>query len=310
MSNNSYSDPPSRDSGDQPVPERPSPPAAVEQDEVRNDSRQAANYEDSETKELAREFRIAEKWAIGINGVLAIIGILALVIYNGQLREMRKATRATEIAAKAAKDSADLARQTLQEMQKGGGDTHDLAAAAKVQADSTKQTAIASQKAADISAQSVRVAQQSFIDEQRAWIGIVGYKIAQFEEGKPIKVEIDIGNSGKTPAFQMEWWSKYNSSTIAELGPLPRDLASITEWQVGGAIPPSGQHAIYSEIPWENWKGSSLSFKLKNLVPSIYGEISYHDAGGRSHITQYCLYVADPETRNSINFCKNWNDMN
>ena len=36
-----------------------------------------ANEEKNETKVLAREFRIAEKWVIGTNIILAVIGIVA-----------------------------------------------------------------------------------------------------------------------------------------------------------------------------------------------------------------------------------------
>ena len=39
--------------------------------------------------ELAREFGLAEKWVIGTNIVLAVIGIFALCIYHGQLNVMR-----------------------------------------------------------------------------------------------------------------------------------------------------------------------------------------------------------------------------
>src|ERR1700724_4890863 len=48
-----------------------------------------ANEEKNETKVLAREFRIAEKWVIGTNIILAVIGIVALCIYGGQLHVMR-----------------------------------------------------------------------------------------------------------------------------------------------------------------------------------------------------------------------------
>lgn len=65
-------------------------------------------------EELAREFRIAEKWQIGTSIGLAVIGLLALIIYYGQLREMRKATEATKIAADAAKQSADLTRKQME----------------------------------------------------------------------------------------------------------------------------------------------------------------------------------------------------
>lgn len=56
--------------------------------------------EDTKQKadELAREFRVAEKWVIGTNVALAIIGIFALCIYNGQLKKMGKQLEAMQTA--------------------------------------------------------------------------------------------------------------------------------------------------------------------------------------------------------------------
>ena len=96
MPNQDDSNPPSPSSQPQPLPQTQVTPAAPKDDQ-------------NQTRELAREFRIAEKWQIGTNIGLAVIGIFALLIYNGQLREMRKATEATGKAADAAKQSADTA---------------------------------------------------------------------------------------------------------------------------------------------------------------------------------------------------------
>ncbi len=51
--------------------------------------------EDSATQELAREFRTVEIIQIVISGALAIIGVAALYIYGGQLKEMQRSTDAT-----------------------------------------------------------------------------------------------------------------------------------------------------------------------------------------------------------------------
>lgn len=74
-----------------------------------------ANSDDrqNQTGELAREFRIAEKWQIGTNIGLGVIGLFALIIYYGQLSEMRMATRVTKTAADAAKSAAETAKDTF-----------------------------------------------------------------------------------------------------------------------------------------------------------------------------------------------------
>ena len=89
MPNHNDSDTPAPDPDDQSPPQPPVIPAAPLQGALANDGKRKANNEKNETQELAREFRKAEKWAIGTNIVLAFIGIGALYIYNGQLQVMR-----------------------------------------------------------------------------------------------------------------------------------------------------------------------------------------------------------------------------
>src|SRR5437879_5089109 len=78
------------------------------------------NNENGQTTEPAREFRIAEKWVIGTNIILALIGLAALWIYNGQLKVMQG--QLAEIirqypeikkSADAAKSAADTAKDTM-----------------------------------------------------------------------------------------------------------------------------------------------------------------------------------------------------
>src|SRR5713101_10051076 len=64
------------------------PPAPL-QGALFDDGKLKADDTKTEADELAREFRAAEKWVIGTNLTLAIIGIVALCIYYGQLSVMR-----------------------------------------------------------------------------------------------------------------------------------------------------------------------------------------------------------------------------
>jgi hypothetical protein len=86
-----------------------------------DDGKRKSEETKNEADELAREFRVAEKWVIGTNIALAIIGTIALCIYYGQLKvmqgqlgeivkqypEIQKSAHAAEEAAKAAKIAAD-----------------------------------------------------------------------------------------------------------------------------------------------------------------------------------------------------------
>jgi len=105
----------------QPPLQSPVTPATPLQGALPDSGEGNANEEKNEAKELAREFRIAEKWVIGTNIVLAVIGIIALCIYYGQLRVMRgqlgeiiKQYPEIKKSADAAKSAADAAtNQTI-----------------------------------------------------------------------------------------------------------------------------------------------------------------------------------------------------
>ena len=68
---------------------------------------------DLERNVLERDIKMGEICLIIINGLLLVTTIVIACIYYGQLQQMTKATKATEDAATAAKESADLTRQQI-----------------------------------------------------------------------------------------------------------------------------------------------------------------------------------------------------
>jgi hypothetical protein len=64
-------------------------PSAPKQNEVGADAHNSAEQQQDTAKELAREFRWVEIGQFVVNGILAVIGIIALCIYGGQLKVMR-----------------------------------------------------------------------------------------------------------------------------------------------------------------------------------------------------------------------------
>src|SRR5215813_12587179 len=69
---------------------------------------------DNEIAQLERDIRTGERWLIGINGFTALMSLVIALIYYGQLCQMQKATKATQMAAEAAKQSADLSRKQME----------------------------------------------------------------------------------------------------------------------------------------------------------------------------------------------------
>jgi hypothetical protein len=72
-------------------PPRQSPviPPTPTQGEISPDPNDKSNNQQETAKELAREFRWVEVTSLIINGALAVIGIVALCIYHGQLTAMQ-----------------------------------------------------------------------------------------------------------------------------------------------------------------------------------------------------------------------------
>jgi len=99
-------------------------PSASHEGALIDDSERQSNNQIQTANELAREFRAAEKWAIGTNIGLAVIGIFALCIYYGQLTVMRgqleqiiKQYPELQKSAKAANSAAIIADSTLKASQ-------------------------------------------------------------------------------------------------------------------------------------------------------------------------------------------------
>jgi hypothetical protein len=48
--------------------------------------------------------------------------------------------------------------------------------------------------------------------------------------------------------------------------------------------------------------------KSRTLTMYHYGEITYQDVSGRQHTTTFCIFLANPETK-ELAFCTDFNDI-
>jgi hypothetical protein len=117
---------------DQSPPKSPVIPPAPPPSALLASGKGMTSENETTTRELAREFRVAEKWVIGTNIVLALIGIVALCIYNGQLRVMRgqlgeiiRQYPELQKSADAAKISADIAKNSFEMEKRRAEDTEE-----------------------------------------------------------------------------------------------------------------------------------------------------------------------------------------
>lgn len=228
------------------------------------------------------------------------------------------------------------------EMKKGGADTHDLAVSAGNQADRTKDLADrmkeqaegtkiiadqavvqadANKRLAQNAVDSLINAKQSFRDEQRAWVGVQGTADSKgFTETEPWKVTIVFFNSGRTPARDVHVSGMYITSPTPLAGPSSQQVAML-KFSPGHSIAPQGYYRqnIGNGVSAEGSRPEQIfgvnvlvsqfsQIKSKQLFLYYYGILSYEDNSDHSHQTQYCVYLANPDTKES-GMCDSFNDL-
>ena len=93
------------------------PPVASPQDDrvlSESKSHSPQKSEEETEKAILQATRTVEWLQLGVNVVLAGIGVFAVLIYGGQLREMGKTTQATIVAANAAAKQAEISSRQLE----------------------------------------------------------------------------------------------------------------------------------------------------------------------------------------------------
>lgn len=217
-------------------------------------------------------------WLVSANVAAIVIAALAAVVFWGQLRVMR---------------------ETLAEMRSEGVYTRMMAKAADGEAQ-------ASAKAAGAAVESVRAASTSLHLGERAWVGL-GPGRAVLAKAEPLKVTIEIDNSGRTPADQV--------STGIMLTVLPRGTRfPTTRLELPGASfkqmapePPQGHQQFQGTF---NWRPEEFEAATSGrYVAYIHGVIRYQDIFGMHHYTNFCLIVNKSDAA-SLLYCPFGNTMN
>src|ERR1700734_980727 len=146
MTNEQSGNNPPSDPDGQSLPQLPVYQAAPHQYKLGNEAeRGPTNKEGDAVRKLEEDIQTGERWLIKIGAAGVIMNVVIALIYFGQLKEMRKATRASEKAATAAANAADIADRTLKEIRAGGADTQKLVDASSKQADAARRSAQAAE---------------------------------------------------------------------------------------------------------------------------------------------------------------------
>jgi hypothetical protein len=229
---------------------------------------------DEQTIQLGKDLRTGERWIIVINGAGVILSVIIAMIYWGQLKEMRKATRASASSAYAACENAQIARSTLLEIQSGRTDAHGVAVSSIYQGIAATQSQSA--------------ALTPFIDPLNLRVN------------ENIAFSSRFQNTGRTAAKNVQF-----SARVVFLGryedpdfsypPLQTAHMSIGRMYSGGSSY-AGDRSLQPSISVLNKDGSVVKAEAKDLSDFnegkkdviAYGTIEYSDIFGVKHWTRFC----------------------
>ena len=249
-----------------------------------NNGKRKTDDTKNEADELAREFRAAEKWVIGTNTVLAVIGIFALCIYYGQLKVMRG-------------QLGEIIKQ-FPELQKSA----NAAKSAGETADSTLKDAEKHFRIEQRPYMIVRDPTINAIDEivgggnglTIATIANIGKGVAFDEYGLPAVDIIDFDLGPKLPSeternreidavFKRDVTDKIKEARLKNYQPPLRDIAPGVTATIGAAVP-------HRPVGWRQTIGIITGHSFIVFT----GTIRY-SSFGENHETEYCWFSTQPQ---------------
>lgn len=213
--------------------------------------------------ELAKEVHWIQHATFWSQIVLGLIGIAALCIYYGQLKEMQKSTDAAVIAANASKKSADTADAALKH----------ITANDKATSEASFST---------------------FKQEERAYVGTTSANqsgdngVLRDARGNHYCVDIHIANSGRTPAIGTRI-TRY----VIVYGPEGKSIVGkmlVPSFPENGRVDPPNAPFFASACTPDPVDDTTLAkFQSATFGVYVYGVIQYRDIFGDYHETGFCL---------------------
>jgi hypothetical protein len=165
--------------------------------------------------------------------------------------------------------------------------------------------------------------EKAFKEGQRAWVGVQdAIPRGSFDEKTSWGVTVIFANSGRTPAREVETSAMFITSPVEIDGPKPEQIAQLV-FRPAQSIAPQGKYnqniggsgAVGEPYSTRQLEGSQVlisQFQLikdKHLFLYYFGILKYDDGFGHQRQTQFCILLANPETREA-GFCDAFNDMN
>ncbi len=264
----------------------------------------------------ARTTAAATKWMAIFTFLLFIVSALTLIILRNQLKEMHEGGIDTHALATSAGDQATAAKNfatsagninsgidgAVIKMQAAvdqlGGQVTELSKNAR---ESTR-LAIAAEQTARATQDGLNTNRNALQLENRAWLGVTNESVIQFETGKAVKVDINLVNSGKTPASQVD-----EGTDLAAYSVIP-SMPIIFGLKPTASIPPQGVHVLHFVSSVKLDGVTEAKVEAKQLIWVFRGTVQYEDFDKMRRATYVCMFMSDPPTK-QLSFCPDGNDM-
>jgi len=179
----------------------------------------------------------------------------------------------------------------------GGKQTDKIIAADERLADAMEKSV----READIS---LKQTQESFRDDQRAWLAPISGTVI-LDESHPLRIDVIFQNTGKTPALKI--------STIVDWKSIPPGQPVNIEWSShvrrmdSGTLYPNGRAGMFAKNETVSSKQQLDSIRSGKNTFYFFGSIDYKDVYGRKHWSHLCNIV---KSDFSLNPCPIYNEAN
>lgn len=134
---------------------------------------------------------------------------------------------------------------------------------------------------------------EQFHLDQRAWIAPYGISSFSIQENTPLTFEVEITNSGKTPALEMTRDMMARSYLAGQkfLPVYEEPPANAPEEASKGVMFP-GVHAKINTAPPLLIPSKGIEqLKNRTIILYVYGRINYRDVFNVKHLTTFCFVV-------------------
>ena len=255
-----------------------------------------------------------DRWTLVFTAVIACSTFFYTIFAGWTLVEIRASSSDTHNLADAASKQANHTEAIAGAANKISGAADKFSASADAINQQTKDAvgkfdrmAKASEKSLGASQQSAQKSLDASIGaaqlDERAWLGLSNMQLTDFTPTE-IKMKVDVANSGKTPALSVLEGHTVNSARTKIEQAEPQMLVfGVTS---GPTVPPQGKYELritvdpsYAEPILDDYE----AIKDGKRFLYVIGELRYKDIYGRDGLTEFCLLLDNPATKQLI-FCQ------